>query len=249
MIEEITTHRQLRKLVAEQVRSAILEGRYKPGEWLRQEKLAQELNVSQMPVREALKELAAEGLIEHVPYRGARVVDISPTDVEDIYSLRAFLESQAAGYAASRITSEELDELKQVQAEIIKNSAPEHLLKYRELNRRFHELIYTASRRPYLIRTLGLLWATFPTMLMGNHPRTASRPLGGRDAIDLQEHADILDALEKRDAKAAARLIKAHIESVQHELVGTFTDSDANPHPESDNNGSHPSALTDGVVA
>lgn len=248
MIEEITTHRQLRKLVAEQLRTAILEGRFKPGEWLRQEKLAQELNVSQMPVREALKELAAEGLIEHVPYRGVRVVDISPTDVDDIYSLRAFLESRAAGYAASRITPEELDELKQVQAEIIKHSAPEHLLKYRELNRRFHELIYSASRRPYLIRTLGLLWAAFPTMLMGNHPRTASSPLGGRDDIDLQEHADILAALEKHDSKAAANRIKAHIESVQRELVGTFTDSDAPPYFESDHNGSHPSALEGGEV-
>ena len=222
MSEELPTHRQLRKLVADRLRNSILNGRYQPGEWLRQEKLAQELSVSQMPVREALKELAAEGLIEHVPYRGVRVVDISPTDVEDIYTMRAHLESRAAGFAAKNITPEELAELKSIQAEIVAYSAPEHVLKYRELNRRFHELIFTASRRPYLIRTLKMLWAAFPTMLMGNYARTVSQPLTGRDDTDLQEHAGIIEALEKGDANTVQRLMKEHIESVLRELIDTI---------------------------
>lgn len=217
-------HRQLRNVVADRMRSSILDGQYKPGEWLRQERIAQDLGVSQMPVREALKELASEGLIEHVPYRGARVVDISPVDVEDIYALRAFLESRAAGFAASNITPEELTELKQLQDEIVEYSGPEHLLKYRELNRRFHELIFTASRRAYLIRTLGLLWAAFPTMLMGNYPSTASKPLMGRDNVDLAEHAAIIDALEKGDANAAQKAMNDHIESVMHELMGMISE-------------------------
>lgn len=209
--------------MADQMRTAILDGQYKPGEWMRQERIAQELGVSQMPVREALKELASEGLIEHVPYRGARVVNISANDVEDIYALRAFLESRAAGLAASQITPEELTELKQLHAEIEEYSAPEHLAKYRELNRRFHELIFTASRRDYLIRTLKLLWAAFPTMLMGNYPRTASQPLVGRDNVDLIEHATIIDALKRGNADAAQKAMKEHIESVMRELMGTIT--------------------------
>src|SRR5512145_1119552 len=96
ILEEYPSHRQLRKHVAEQIRSAILTGQFKPGEWLRQEKLAQELNVSQMPVREALKELVADGLVEHVPYRGARVVEFVADDVMDLYEHRAFLEGRAA---------------------------------------------------------------------------------------------------------------------------------------------------------
>jgi len=205
------------------MRTAILEGYYKPGEWMRQERIAQELGVSQMPVREALKELASEGLIEHVPYRGARVVNISASDVEDIYALRAFLESRAAGFAAGQITSEELVELKNLHTEIERYSAPEHLTRYRELNRRFHELIFTASRRDYLIRTLKLLWAAFPTMLMGNYPRTASQPLVGRDNVDLIEHATIIDALERGNVNAAQKAMKEHIESVMRELMGTIT--------------------------
>jgi len=217
-------HKQLRNVVADRMRTAILDGHYKPGEWMRQERIAQELGVSQMPVREALKELASEGLIEHVPYRGARVVDISLSDVEDIYAVRAFLESRAAGFAASQISPEELNELKQLHSEIEKYSAPEHVLKYRELNRRFHELIFTASRRPYLVRTLGLLWAAFPTMLMGNYPRTASQPLTGRDSVDLLEHAAIIEALEKGDAKAAQKAMKEHIDSVIRELMGMIVE-------------------------
>jgi DNA-binding GntR family transcriptional regulator len=224
MLSNHHSHKQLRNVVAERIRTAILDGQYKPGEWMRQERLAQELGVSQMPVREALKELASEGLIEHVPYRGARVVNMSLQDVEDIYTLRAFLESRAAGYAAGEITTEELVELKQLHAEIEKYSAPEDVLKYRELNRRFHELIFTASHRAYLIRTLSSLWAAFPTMLMGNYPRTASQPLMGRDSVDMLEHAAILDALERRDVTAAQKTMKVHVESVMHELLGMISE-------------------------
>jgi len=151
-------------------------------------------------------------------------VDIAPTDVEDIYALRAFLESRAAGFAATQITPEEILELKQLHAEIEKYSAPEHVLKYRELNRRFHELIFTASRRSYLIRTLGMLWAAFPTMLMGNYSRTASQPLVGRDNVDLLEHAAIIAALEKGDADAAQKATQEHVESVRRELIGMISE-------------------------
>lgn len=217
-------HRQLHNIVADQIRTAILDGHYKPGEWLRQERVAQEFNVSQMPVREALKQLIAEGLVEHVPYRGARVVEFPPGDVEDLYALRAFLESRAAGFAATQITPEEIAELKQLHIEIEKYSAPRDVLKYRELNRRFHGLIFTASRRAYLIRALNQLWAAFPTMLIGNYSRTASQPLHGRDNIDLPEHDAIITALEQGDATAAENAMRAHIESVMRELIGMIAD-------------------------
>jgi DNA-binding GntR family transcriptional regulator len=224
MISDTQSHKQLRNIVADRMRTAILDGQYKPGEWMRQERIAQELGVSQMPVREALKQLASEGLIEHVPYRGARVVDISPIDVEDIYAMRGFLEGRAAGFAAANITPEEITELKQLHSEIEDILSPEHVVKYRELNRRFHELIFTASRRPYLIRTLGLLWAAFPTMLIGNYPRTASQPLAGRDNVDKIEHAAIIDALEKGDTAIAQKVMQEHVESVMGKLMGMIAE-------------------------
>ena len=97
-------HKQLPQWVAERIRGEILDGRLKPGEWLRQERLAQEHGVSQMPVREALKRLASEGLVEHVPYRGVRVVEFSVADIEDLYACRAFIEGMAARFAARTIS-------------------------------------------------------------------------------------------------------------------------------------------------
>ncbi|MGD8599184.1 MAG: GntR family transcriptional regulator, partial [Anaerolineae bacterium] len=88
MQDGVTVHRQLHQLVTEHLRTAILDGDLQPGEWLRQQRIADELGVSQMPVREALKALAAEGVVEYIPYRGARVVEFSSEDVADLYAQR-----------------------------------------------------------------------------------------------------------------------------------------------------------------
>jgi len=214
-----TLHKQLRNVVADQMRSAILDGRYKPGEWLRQERIAQDLGVSQMPVREALKELAAEGLIEHMPYRGARVITFSIDDVLDLYAHRAFLEGRAAFISAEIITTKELAELNALQLEIEKYSAPESVITYRELNRKFHQYIYTVSKREYLIRTLTQIWATFPTMLIANFAATAINPLPHRDPFDIIEHRAILSALESLDASATEQAMKNHILATGSQLV------------------------------
>jgi DNA-binding GntR family transcriptional regulator len=212
-------HKQLRHEVAEKIRAAILAGRFKPGEWLRQEHIAQELGVSQMPVREALKELVAEGLIEHLPYRGVRVVEFTPDDIIDLYSHRAFLEGIAARAAAQNITEQELQELRGLLEGMRTSLGPAHLAQYRLYNRRFHELIFKASRRQYLIRTLTQMWATFPTMLIGNFAPTASTPLPGREGNDVAEHEDILTALECRDPDAAEQAIRSHIQTTVEQFV------------------------------
>ncbi|CAG0958637.1 putative D-xylose utilization operon transcriptional repressor [Anaerolineales bacterium] len=219
MLTDTPSHKQLRNVVAEQMRVAILNGHYKPGEWLRQERLAQDFGVSQMPVREALKELAAEGLIEHVPYRGARVIVFSISDILDLYSHRAFLESRAASIAAEIITHEEISVLESLQVEMEENSAPEAVLKYRELNRKFHQSVYQASRREYLIRTLNQMWATFPTMLIANFAATAVQPLPERDATDAVEHRTIVAALKSHDSTTAEQAMRKHILVTAEQLI------------------------------
>lgn len=218
MMDELSSHRQLRKLVADQLRAAILDGRFKPGEWLRQERVAQELGVSQMPVREALKELAAEGLIEHVPYRGVRVVALSAEDIEDLYEQRAFLESRAAEKAAEYISEADIALLKAMMAEM--ESLPrEQIAQYRKINRNFHETIFHISRREYLIRTLMQMWEAFPTMLIGNFAGTARQPLPQRDEQDQLEHRAIVTALEARDGRRAGEAMQVHILSAASHLL------------------------------
>jgi DNA-binding GntR family transcriptional regulator len=212
-------HKQLPHLVAERLRMAIFDGVFKAGEWLRQERLAQEFGVSQMPVREALKELAAEGLVEHVPYRGVRVMAYSADDVNDLYAMRAFLEGRAAGVAAERITAEELGKLRELSKRMATLLDPAEITAYREANREFHRIVYTASRRSYLIRTLNQMWAALPTMLLGSFAGTATEPLPARDDRDLAEHNAIIAALAARDALAAEAAMSAHIAEAGTELV------------------------------
>ena len=214
-----STLKQLAQHVADRLRVEILEGRVKPGEWLRQERIAQQQGVSQMPVREALKQLTAEGLVEHVPYRGVRVVQFTVEDVEDLYACRLFIEGMAARYAAQSITDEELREVTDLHHRMLRCAMPDELPEYRELNRRFHQIIFGASRRSYLIRTLAQLWAAFPTMLWSNIPLVARRAAPGRDAPDAAEHEAIVRALAARDPDAAELAVGRHIAAAGEALL------------------------------
>lgn len=217
-----SSHKQLAHHITDRLRADILEGRLRPGEWLRQERLAQEQGVSQMPVREALKRLAAEGLVEHVPYRGVRVVEFTLADVEDLYACRVFVEGMTARYAATQITDDEIRELTDLHHRMLRCVTPQELPEYRELNRRFHSLIFTASRRSYLIRSLGQLWAAFPTMLWSNIPHAAQESAPGRDEADAAEHEAIVKAIASRDPDAAEAAVRAHIEAAGKALLSVL---------------------------
>jgi DNA-binding GntR family transcriptional regulator len=208
--------------VADRLRSEILEGRRSPGCWLRQESVAREEGVSQTPVREALKQLVAEGLLEHVPYRGIRVVTLSIEDAEDLYASRAVLEPMAARHAAPVITTEELKELASLHERMIACEIPARLKEYRDLNRRFHEAIISASRRPFLTRTLGHLWSAFPTMLWSNVPSVAVVSAPEREDPDAAEHAEIIASLAAHDPERAAAAMKRHVDEAGRTLLAAM---------------------------
>jgi DNA-binding GntR family transcriptional regulator len=209
----------VRDWVEDKLREAIFSGQFKPGEWLRQLRVAEQLGVSEIPVREALKKLAAEGLIEYMPYRGMRVREYSVDDVGDIYKIRAFLEGMAACVAAEHITADELVELRALATEMEGRLTQEDLAEHRELNRRFHELVFTASRRAYLIHELSQLWTVFPSMLWGSFSTTASERLFQQDAYDSEEHRAIIGALEEGNAAQAELVMRQHIEGSGNRLV------------------------------
>jgi DNA-binding GntR family transcriptional regulator len=203
---------QLRHLIAERLRAAILANEFKPGDWLRQEQLAQQFGVSQTPVREALQDLVGEGVVERVPYRGIRVIEFTLTDLRDLYACRAFMEGIAARYAAHHITRQEIAELRRIVDEMATAFARKKWNEYRELNRQFHQDIYTASRHPFLTRTLNQLWTAYPTMMLSNFPG----PIRERRTLNTREHLAIIAALETRNATRAERLMRTHIgESVR----------------------------------
>jgi DNA-binding GntR family transcriptional regulator len=209
----------VREWVEESLREAILDGQFQPGAWLRQQRVAEQLGVSEMPVREALKKLAAEGLVEYLPYRGMRVCEYSADDVADIYSVRAFMESVAARAAAEHITSGELAELRALATQMEECLGADSLAKHRELNRSFHEVIFTASHRAYLVHALRQLWKVFPSMLWGSFPATATERFSEQDAYDAEEHRAIIDLLEEGNAAQAEQVMRQHIEDAGSRLL------------------------------
>jgi DNA-binding GntR family transcriptional regulator len=218
---EMAQPKQLRDIAAERLRAMIAQGKLRGGDWLRQAALSAELGISYTPIREALKQLEAEGLVEHVPYRGVRVVQFRPEDILDIYAIRLVLEAQAAASAAQRITDAELDALRQLHERMCQLHGAESLAEVRELNERFHLKIVEASGRTYLIRTLRAIWTWFPKMLWSQFLPNGDPP--EREAQDNAEHARILAALQARDPEAAERAIRHHIERARQTLMDALT--------------------------
>jgi DNA-binding GntR family transcriptional regulator len=223
MVNEEYPHKQLHEKVSVRLRQAILDGEFKPGEWIRQKKIADEMGVSQIPVREALKELVAEGYVEHIPYRGVRVVKYSVEDVADIYAQRACLESRAAREAALKVTEKDLLKLEEMLTFMEEHEEPEHIKVYRDYNRNFHQTIYRLSQREFLVRTLDQMWNTFPTMLINNFSPTFEKPIDSRYFVDSIEHRAIIQALQDQDPFAAEEAVLQHITNAGNALVDQLT--------------------------
>ncbi|MEJ2557256.1 MAG: GntR family transcriptional regulator [Anaerolineae bacterium] len=219
---------RLSDAVFQALRKAILDGKLAPGEWLRQEALARELGVSQITVREALNRLVGEGLCIRVPYKGVRVIVLSLANLEDIYAIRGLLEGLAAELAASRITPEELAQMRELLPATIVDSDPESVERAREANREFHEITVGASGRRFLIQILRQLWDWIDPMML--YARTLEEDAGAeirkrwgeRDRI---QHTRLLEALEAGDGPRARQVVAEYVEEAWHNLVSVLSAS------------------------
>lgn len=208
----------LSESAAEVLRKAILNGQLKPGEWLRQEALAEEMGISQITVRDALNRLVGEGMAVRVPYKGVRVVSLDVGDIENICAMRGLLEGLAAELAAESITPEELDQMRKLLPETTISVEMESVERAREANREFHEIAIRACRQPFLIRLLKQLWDWLdPYMLYGGAfqiSEEAWEELLKYSERDLERHAQLLEALETRDGEQARRVVEKYMQEV-----------------------------------
>jgi DNA-binding GntR family transcriptional regulator len=202
--------------VANHLRSAILGGRIGPGERVRQEDVAQQLGASRLPVREALQMLAAEGLIEHEPNKGARVPHLSMHEVDVMYKMREQLEPLALAEAMPWLTAGDIFRLEEIQDEIEAGVDVERFL---ELDREFHLRPYSACVIEQLTTTVTRLWNST------QYYRRAFMQVTGpeRRWVVNAEHRLLLDAIERRDETDAGRFLAGHIRRTRIEL---------NHHPE-----------------
>ena len=199
--------------VADHLRRAILDGTIGPGEWIRQEEVAERLGASRLPVREALRMLEAEGLTEHERHRGARVPSLSRHEVDVIYRMREQLEQLAIAESIPHLTAADVRHLEQVQ-ERIEALADGDVGGFLELDREFHLASYSGCRIEQLTGSVTRLWNS-----TAHHRRafvTLSGP-GRRWVIDA-EHRLLLDALDRRDVVDAERCIAGHIRRTRIEL-------------------------------
>ena len=149
----------VQQAVVDGIRDMIVNGDLKAGEWLRQDELAETFGVSTMPIREALRQLQAEGLVTFQPRRGALVATLSVSEYEEIYRIREELEILACGWAAEDFDRIPIDELRRLLAEIEQAEAhPEDLYPRLQLVREFFFTIFGASEKEHLLRILSSLW-------------------------------------------------------------------------------------------
>jgi DNA-binding GntR family transcriptional regulator len=186
-------------LVAALVRELIITGELGPGEQLRQRDLAHRFDVSQTPVREAMRRLESEGLLVCDTHRGFTVVTPGDGRVEENFQIRAALESLGASLAARKIDADGLDRLRQLneQMRALTDDDPA----YAELNREFHFTVYSCARSPLLLSLMRLLWAS-----LHGGPRVART-----HAESARQHDEILAALSDGDAAVASAQTYQHI--------------------------------------
>ena len=144
--------------VLREIRQAIMSRRLNPGQWVRQWDLAKKLNVSSVPVREALKTLEAEGQVTYEPYRGYKVVDLSVDQLKEIYLARGLLEEEVTRRAVERVDEELIRSLEESLSRMDALAEAGDVLGYTEANREFHFLLFERAGLPRLYHMIDLLW-------------------------------------------------------------------------------------------
>ena len=203
------TPRALYEEVAELVRQRIFNRELEPGSWIDELKIAEEYGISRTPLREALKVLAAEGIVTMKVRRGAYVTEVSQQDLADVYHLLSLLESDAAGVVAERATPAQMAELKALHAELEAAAAPgkvdrEHFF---AVNERFHMHLLAVADNRWRDQMVADLRKV---MKLNRHNSLLK---SGRIEESLIEHRAIMAALVARDAAETAQRMREHFKS------------------------------------
>ena len=194
--------RALYEEVAELLRQRIFKRELDPGSWIDEMKIAEEYGISRTPLREALKVLAAEGLVTMKVRRGAYVTEVSDSDLADVYHLLSLLESDAAGVVAQRATDMQIKELQALHKDL--EAAVGNREKFFAINERFHMRLLEIAGNRWRDQMVADLRKV---MKLNRHNSLLK---AGRIQESLAEHRAIVEALSKRDAKATVKRMQEH---------------------------------------
>lgn len=209
-------HRTLSGALLEEIRQAILSGRYPAGSQLRQDALADTYGVSRIPIREVLFQLEAEGLVKIVPQKGAIVSDLSQAEIDDVFELRALLEPRLFRRSAPLLSEEDFQQLEQIHESYVRAIGGGEIDQYGKLNARLHIVLYQRANMP---RTQQIV-----ASLLQTSDRYTRVQLSSIDAMKraMEEHAELIRLSRAGNFEAAALLLETHISAVRIDLLAVL---------------------------
>ncbi|MDA0304903.1 MAG: GntR family transcriptional regulator [Proteobacteria bacterium] len=201
------TQASLHDEIVSQIRNMIFAGEFVGGQRVPEKQLCEQLSVSRTPLREAIKVLASEGLLVLLPNRGARIAQITAENLDEIFPIMGALESLAGEIACSRITDDEIDEIRALHFQMTAHHKRRELNEYFKVNQAIHMKILEATNNKTLV--------TAYLSLAGRIRLARYRANFAQDRWDqaVAEHEKILDSLSKRDASALAQILRTHLEN------------------------------------
>ena len=213
LTREVSDKYSLRGRVFTKIRDAILNGVYKEHEELKEARIGKELGVSRTPVREALRQLELEGLVQIIPNRGAFVTGISAKDVRDIYMIRSRLEGLCARWACEHITREQLESMEENVYLAEFHAGKGHMEQMAELDNQFHHTLYKACDSKMLEHLLN----DYHEYLL----RVRKKALSSidRGTASNKEHRSIMEAIRAGNADLAERLASEHMKNAYANMV------------------------------
>jgi DNA-binding GntR family transcriptional regulator len=205
MADILPLHPVLHMAVAARLRTLIVEGALAPGDKLNERELAERLKVSRTPLREALKLLTAEGLVEHLPNRGAVVAQMDAAAVAAAFEVMAALEGLSGELACARIAADELAEIRALHYEMLAHHARKDLSGYYRVNAAIHRAINRAARNPVLSETYDRINARLQAYRFRSNFDT------DKWAVAVREHEQMLLALDARDGARLRSVLVKHL--------------------------------------
>lgn len=204
--------------VFERLRLDIEDRVHPPGEWLRVHALAEAYGVSATPIREALRLLQSDGLIEHIPHRGVRVAKYPDQIMVEVYRLRAVLEPLAVELATERATRQEIEEVRRRHEALVREIEEVGVSpRLVTLNEEFHWATFSLCGSHYLIEFLRRLWSAVPVRA-GLLARTARK--------SIEEHEELVQMMERRDSRGAAAIMRRHVAPLDRDLEAPESSED-----------------------
>jgi DNA-binding GntR family transcriptional regulator len=218
--ESAIPRQSLTSAVADRLRDQIMRGEIPEGAQLRQDLIATQFHVSRIPVREALRQLDAEGLITIVPNRGAVVPELSPDDIEELFAIRALLEPEILKVSIPHLTQTEFAKAEAILHKYVEELRREdRMADWGRLNWQFHSILYSGARRPHfmsIIRNVNHNGERYTRLqLYLTHGMKRAN----------EEHHGILELCRKREVPAACKLLRQHIQYAGQSLKKVLQES------------------------